>query len=377
MLVVLTNIPTPYRTAFFNVLKEKLAKQNIGFHVLYMAKTEPRRFWEFRAEENHYEYTFLKGFHPTFKGFYPHFNPSVVAQVKNLKPTWILLAGSWNAPSVVQVLLSSIGRKSTTVFWSEGHADAQVYNARILDVTRKFVYNKIDAFVVPNKRSQAYINIFNATAPVGFLPNTVDEEFFCTKILPEKSKLRAEFQIPNEDLVLVSVAAVNNNKGSLELIQAYSLLTDEQQSKLKIIFLGTGDYLDKLVDIKSSKGYENVLILGQKDAREVRSYLHLADFFILPTKLDSNPLTPIEASFMKTPLILSKFAGNHDELLNIKTGFSIDEITPEDIKEQLLKVVDLAPQQIEAMGEAAYMNVRKRFSRESAAEGLIEFIKTL
>lgn len=377
MLVVLTNIPTPYRTAFFNVLNKRLAKQNISFHVFYMGKTEPRRFWDFQPEENYYEYTFLKGFHPTFNNYYPHINPTVVRQIRKLNPQWILLAGSWNAPSVIHVLLKRDTLKAKTIFWSEGHYDAQIYKSTIIDVARKYVYSKINAFVVPNKRSEAYIKSYNSDVPIGFLPNTVNEEFFSTGHLQQKELLRSEFNICNDERIVLTVATVNNNKGSLELIKGYAALTSAQQSKLKVIFIGTGDYLEKVQVFKNENNLHNVFLLGQKDAEQVRTYLHMADFFILPTKLDSNPLTPIEASFMRTPLILSKFAGNHAELLNNDTGFSLDEITPEAIHKVLVQVLEMSGEQIEAMGAAAYHNVKNNFSRLSAAENLISFIKTL
>ena len=59
MLVILTNIPTPYRTAFFNILNKELKNIEMEFHVLYCAKTEPRRFWDFKKEEQDYSFSFL------------------------------------------------------------------------------------------------------------------------------------------------------------------------------------------------------------------------------------------------------------------------------------------------------------------------------
>ena len=42
-LVILTNIPTPYRTAFFDALAAQAALAGKPFHVLYCAKTVHRR----------------------------------------------------------------------------------------------------------------------------------------------------------------------------------------------------------------------------------------------------------------------------------------------------------------------------------------------
>src|SRR5690606_61153 len=125
MLVVLTNIPTPYRSAFFNTLKEELQRERLGLHILYCAETEPRRFWKFEPELNDYDYTFLKGFHPEFKNYYPHFNIGAGKKIRELKPKWILMGGSWNSPTVVQTLLFPPYSSAKIIFWSEGHIDAQ------------------------------------------------------------------------------------------------------------------------------------------------------------------------------------------------------------------------------------------------------------
>ena len=377
MLVVVTNIPTPYRTAFFNVLNQQLKSMKLGFHVLYCAKTEPRRFWKFLPEENNYEYTFLKGFHPEFKNYYPHINPGVVRKIKSLNPTWILLAGSWNAPSVIHVLLKRDTLKAKTIFWSEGHIDAQRSQSAVMDKVRNLIYKAMDAFVVPNNKSRDYIRLFNGSAPIGFLPNTVDEEFFSVDQLPTKSDLRKTNGFNDEDKIVVSVATLNDRKGSWELLEAYALLTLDQQKQLKLIYIGEGENMEKLEVFKNKHNLHNVFLLGQKSPEEVRTYLHMADFFILPTKLDPNPLTPIEASFMRTPLILSKLAGNHAELLDRDTGFSLDDIIPKAIHKVLVQVLEMSINQIEAMGSAAYDNSKTNFSRHSAADNLISFLRTL
>ena len=42
--VLLTNILTPYRRYFYDLLNEEFRKNSIGFHVLLMAEGEPTLF---------------------------------------------------------------------------------------------------------------------------------------------------------------------------------------------------------------------------------------------------------------------------------------------------------------------------------------------
>jgi glycosyltransferase involved in cell wall biosynthesis len=377
MFLVLTNIPTPYRSAFYNCLEDQLAKNGMKFHVFYCAKTEPNRQWEFFPEENNYEYTFLKGFHPKFKNFYPHFNRGLFKLIKSLNPTHILMGGAWNAPSVINVCIEKKKIKAKLIFWSEGHFERQRSKSVLIDKFRSYIFNKIDAFVVPNDKSKIYIEHYNKKALIGFLPNTIDERFFSPDLLPAKSELRKDLLIPVNKKVVLLVSTLNDGKGVFEMIQAYNLLIKEQKDKIVLIFLGTGVYKEKLSNYKKEYLLENVFLLGHKTPEEVRNYLHIADIFALPTKFDSNPLTPIEASFMKKPLLLSKLAGNHDELIKEQTGFSLNEISSDCIAEKLTEILNTSDYDLENMGNHAYENVVTNFSRKSASEKLVQFIKTL
>src|SRR3990167_6602320 len=104
-LLVVTNIPTPYRIAFFNVLHAQLIKIGGSLKVLYCSENEPDRHWEINLKEQQFEYEILNGFHQNIKGLYLHFNPSVLQKTKEFQPNYILYAGSWNMPTVMYSLL--------------------------------------------------------------------------------------------------------------------------------------------------------------------------------------------------------------------------------------------------------------------------------
>ena len=82
---------------------------------------------------------------------------------------------------------------------------------------------------------------------------------------------------------------------------------------------------------------ENLKIAMEQLGKEVvKELLSICDIFILPTKQDPNPLSPIEASFMKKPLVISNFAGNCQELIVLnKNGLILNEINAVCIKEAL------------------------------------------
>lgn len=374
MLTIITNIPTPYRTAFFNVLNEELLKINKSLHVIYCAETETGRHWKFSAHENKYSYTFLKGFHPEFKNFYPHINFGLISCLKKLKPDWVLLAGSWNAPATINVLLNKIN--CPVLFWSEGHIDAQVRSNKYVDYLRNKILNNIKYFVVPNIKSKDYIHHYNSDAIIDFLPNTVDEDFFSLSSEDSKIESRNRKNLPLDKTIIVLVSSLDQRKGVMEFYNAF------KKSDIKNLYtvqIGTGEFYDTLKEkITADNLSDHYVLTGQLEAKDVREYLIAADIFALPTKSDPNPLSPIEAAFLKKSLLVSSKAGNAKDLIkNNENGWIINEIKEEDLIENINKIAKTDRSKLEKMGEKSFEIVSASFTRKKAAQNLISFLQKI
>ncbi|MFY1045468.1 glycosyltransferase family 4 protein [Chryseobacterium sp. GP-SGM7] len=376
MLAIITNIPTPYRTAFFNVLNEELLKINESIHVIYCAETEPGRHWKFSPQENNYPYTFLKGLHPEFKNFYPHINIGLTACLKKLKPQWVLIAGSWNAPATIKVLLNKKKVDSPIVFWSEGHFDAQVRSNKYVDLLRKKVLKSINHFVVPNIKSKEYIHHYNSEAIVDFLPNTVDEDFFSLSPKDSKIESRNRKNLPLDKIIIVLVSSLDSRKGVLEFYDAFKKSNNDN---LYVVQIGTGEFYENLKEKIVKDNLSNHYILtGQLEAKDVREYLISADIFALPTKSDPNPLSPIEAAFLKKCLLVSSKAGNAKDLISEnKNGWIINEINEEDLIKNINKIAETERSKLEEMGEKSFEIVSASFTRKKAAQNLITFLQRI
>lgn len=151
-LVVLTNIPTPYRTAFFDALAEAAARAGKRFHVLYCAKTEPGRHWPYDPSKMRHAHTVLRGFHPSVAGTCAHLNPGVLAELNLLKPDTLIIAGAWNTPTMLVAGLNIYSPSPRRFFWSEGHADAALHKSGLIAWLRRRGYRTFDGFAVPNMK---------------------------------------------------------------------------------------------------------------------------------------------------------------------------------------------------------------------------------
>ena len=369
-LVVLTNIPTPYRTAFFDALAEAAACAGKRFHVLYCAKTEPGRHWPYDPSKMKHAHMVLRGFHPSLTGIHAHLNPGVLAELNLLKPDTLILAGSWNTPTMLVAGLNIYSPPPRRFFWSEGHADAALHKSGLIAWLRRRVYRTFDGFAVPNARSAEWA-VAQAGSPrqLVTLPNAIDAKFFARPSAASREEARRHLGLEGEGRVLVQVSALTARKGVLELANAFLRLPAAARRGAKLLFVGEGDQRSRLEALAAGSDGA-IRVLGQLPPEEVRRVLWAADAFVLNTRLDPNPLSAIEASAAGLPIVMSAAAGNITEIVEApNTGFVIRD--PVDPTEALHAVLSASDEQLAAMGARAAANAQ-RFDAPAVARSLVK-----
>ena len=369
-LVVLTNIPTPYRTAFFDALAEAAAQAGKRFHVLSCAKTEPGRHWPYDPAKMRHAHTVLRGFHPSLTGIHAHLNPGVLAELNRLKPDTLLMAGSWNTPTMLIAGLNIYSPHPRRFFWSEGHAEAALHRRGLVAWVRRRIYRTFDGFAVPNAKSAEWaLAQAGSPRPIIDLPNAIDARFFARPSANARDEARRSLRLEGEGRVLVQVSALTPRKGVLELAKAFLALTAAERGHAKLLFVGEGELRPQLEALAATSG-DAIRVLGQLPPEEVRRVLWAADAFVLNTRLDPNPLSAIEASAAGLPVVMSAAAGNVREVVEEpRAGFVIRDAA--DPAEALRAVLAASDAQLAEMGARALANAR-RFDAPVVARSLVK-----
>ena len=369
MLVVLTNIPTPYRTAFFDALAEEAARAGKRFHVLYCAKTEPGRHWPYDASKIRHAHAVLRGFHPSCLGIHAHLNPGVLAELNLLKPDTLILAGSWNTPTILIAGLNIYSPPPRRFFWSEGHADAVLHKSGLIAWLRRRMYRTFDGFAVPNAKSAEWaLAQAGGPRPIVTLPNAIDSQFFA-RPSGARDEARRALGLEGEGRVLVQVSALTERKGVMELAKAFLALPPENRRGAKMVFVGEGELRPQL-EALAAESAGAIRVLGQLPPEEVRRVLWASDAFVLNTRLDPNPLSAIEAAAAGLPVVMSAAAGNiHEVVEDPKTGFVIRDIS--DPSDALRAVLAASDAQLAEMGTRAGELARTHFDAPAVARSLI------
>jgi glycosyltransferase involved in cell wall biosynthesis len=369
-LVVLTNIPTPYRTAFFDALAEEAARAGKRFHVLYCAKTEPGRHWPYEPAKMKHAHTVLRGFHPSLTGIHAHLNPGVLAELNLLKPDTLLMAGSWNTPTMLIAGLNIYSPAPRRFFWSEGHADAALHKSGLVAWLRRRIYRTFDGFAVPNAKSAEWaIAQAGGSRQLVTLPNAIAAKDFARPSAKARQEARRQLGLAGAGRVLLQVGLLDSAKGAPELAEAFLRMRSTMAAGTVLVFVGSGPAESELNDL-AFKSEGSVRLLGQLAPEGVRAALWAADVFILNTRRDANPLSAIEASAAGLPIVMSAAAGNITEIVEApNAGFVIRD--PADPTEALHAVLSASDEQLAAMGARAAANAQ-RFDAPVVARSLIK-----
>ncbi len=371
MIVILTNIPSPYRTAFFDDLHQLSAEFGEKVHVLYCAPSEPNRFWGYHPEEMKHPHTMMPGWHIRFRGLFTHLNLSVLRELKRLKPTTLIVGGAWNTPTILLAGLSWVNPPPRRLFWSEGHAKAVTHRTGLIAWFRRHCYGKYEAFAVPNQLSADWaLSQGGEPKPIVILPNSVDVDFYSRNDASDRSQARRKLGLPEDLRLLVQVGTLCSRKGTLELAHAFMDLARSERAKARLVFAGTGP-LEAELKALAEKSEGGIRLLGQMDAEGVRQVLLAANVFVLNTKKDPNPLSPIEAAAAGLTILLSGMAGNVKEIITAgDAGMVIDD--PMNPTVALRWVLARSDEELEAIGQRARAHARNTFSAKAVARGLLE-----
>lgn len=343
-IVIVTNILSPYRKFFYDLLFKTMKEKGSQLTVLVMAKTEANRKWDY--DDYSTEYTrLLEGKSLNLPGhIFFHFNKGIKAVLKELKPDIVVAAGGYTLPTIMRVVNLQRSLKYKMLFWSESHlSSVKNHNGLtvfIRETIRKSFYKKFDAFWSPGKLADQFIFKYsNPKAKTIFVPNLVDGALYfeCSRrTIDEKKNIREKYKIPEDRFVFFCPARLSAEKG----LENFLKLFNKTQSikKCTLIVAGDGEQKEMLLKLIASLGSNDIRLLGNKDSHEMLDLYAIADCFLMPSLSDANPLTCIEALWSGLPILVSNHVGNYPEAVKVGENgyvFSYEE------ENEAIKLIDL------------------------------------
>ncbi|MFN4149647.1 MAG: glycosyltransferase [Candidatus Sericytochromatia bacterium] len=243
--------------------------------------------------------------------------------------------------------IDKIVDKSVTIFTTASNAAKVVLNKR-----RNFPISKI-------------INI----------PNTLKNELDLDKI--KEGKLRNEFSISKETIIVGSVGLLTKRKGFHILIKSIVNIVKNLNDKNIIFFIfGDGEERINLEEQIKLLNLENKIKLpGHKS--NILDYVKDFDLFVLPS-IDNEdfPYVIIEAMLLEKAIISTNVAGIPEQVKNNDNGYIVEPLNEKELSEKIEKLI-LDENERYIMGKKSKERYKNLFSYKEITNKYLDIYKSL
>ena len=242
---------------------------------------------------------------------------------------------------------------------SKNHLWHLLYEKLYLSMVVKFVGKAVNLYlgVSPLRCSYLHQTYKIPDSRIGFLPLGCDI-IMADSIKETKAELRSQYQIPQEDYVIISGGKMDRSKGTLTLIQACKNLY-ERGKNIHLLLFGTADNEVK----KAADNSKVITLIGWCNRENTFKMLKMADVACWPLL----HTTLIEDSVASGLPLVVKSSGNVSHFEYVKNGVFLDTGDLQEVTSALLEVLDNHEKYF-----SAAVNARELYSYESIVNDLKE-----
>ena len=184
----------------------------------------------------------------------------------------------------------------------------------------------------------------------------------------------------NGKLHVVIAASYQYLKNPLGLIEAISLLSDNEKEKISVNWYGeknvsnggTRAYDESVSKIAEYK-LENILTLNEP-TKDIVNKMHEADVVALLSELEGLPNAICEGMMIGKPIVMTKVS-DYRELVDTTNGILCDWDKPETIKNALVYMMEQKEDKLLKMGHQSRKKANHLFSKENIAGKWMNVIK--
>jgi glycosyltransferase involved in cell wall biosynthesis len=184
-----------------------------------------------------------------------------------------------------------------------------------------------------------------------------------------RKKIRQEFEISAEAIVLACIAFDNPLKGLDILLNTFCIVR-EKFPKLQLIIVGVDEQSSALPSQANALGLSDcVHWAGIRDAGW--QILNAADIYLQPSRSEGLPLAIMEAMSLELPVIASRVGGVPEIVVDGKTGYLFSSEDIPGFSAAISKMLS-SPHKAKSMGKEGYLKFQHQFRGEKSIKTLVE-----
>lgn len=348
--LIITNIPSPYRVLQFDKVAEILGDD---FCVFYCAITESNRNWiNLKIKHNH---LFLNK--SIFKNIY--LNIDILKHLKRFKPEIIISAGF--SPTIIISFFYTLFNNKKFIVFTDFWLHSVNKHSKINRIIRKLIIPRASASICIGYKGKEFLIEYGAREQSIFRsPISIDNKYY----------LYHKVDINKREYDLMFSGRFVDEKFPQFTID---ILKSLKQKKIdfKFIIIGSGEKKDEIINQLElySIDYYYPGFIQQK---ELPKFYSNAKLLLFPTKQDAWGVVANEACAVGTPVITCENAGvANDLIINEKNGY----VLPLDVDIWVNKIITLLndERKLNQFSKNCTKKVKK-YSVELAAQGIIDAV---
>jgi glycosyltransferase involved in cell wall biosynthesis len=291
-LVVLTEIPAPYRIPLFNALAEK-----VDLEVVFLADRNPERPYGLHEEELRFAHRVLRHRDFMLGGRWLVLNLGVLDAVRGADA---VVLGGWNQPAFWLALAWARITRTPVIGWVESTFEDR--RSPLTSPAKRVLARMHSAFIVPGQAAQEYVVAMAPAARVETAPNAVDGELYASRVA-DRDALRLELGL--DGCCFLYVGRLAPEKGLDVLMHALDGVDAE------LVVVGSGPEEEQLRRIAPPR----TRFLGHLDRDELPAWYSAADALVLPSLSEPWGMTLNEGAAAGLPLVATDAVGAARELV--------------------------------------------------------------
>ena len=187
----------------------------------------------------------------------------------------------------------------------------------------KKILRNVQAVIAPTEKVSNLLKEYGVEREVYTIPTGIDlKKFNITLSNKQKEKMKKEFGIPENNVILLSVGRLAKEKKIDEIIKYINMIKREN---ISMLIVGDGPYRNKLEkEVQELNLGNKVIFAGMISPEEVPSYYQLGDIFISASNSETQGLTYLEALASGLPSVCKSDPCIKDVIINGYNGFQYD-----------------------------------------------------
>lgn len=368
--VLITNIPNPYRVPLFNRLNSLLKNDGICLKVIFGAAGYSRRLFKIREEQMLFDYTMLTDT-PMTRGNDGEktifLYQGLIPELRKEKPDLIIVSGF--SPATFKVLFYKIASGTPYLIWN-GSIEKPGKKIRSMTLIRqKLLCRFADGFISYGTIAAGYLQKLGADPKrIVIATNTVDTTFF----REETQRHRKPRHEPVTVFLVIGYLVPRKEMGDLlETVR----LTALNRRDFRVDILGEGTAKGEMEDFIRKHHLDTIVNFhGFVQKENLPEWLAQSSALLFQTGYDIWGLVVNEAMAAGVTVLSSPNAGaTHDLIKDGQNGFVVDFRNHAHAAKMLQWVMD-HPEDTAEMGKRASEFIQKNASLENAAKRFREAI---